>query len=206
MIRTTLSEDTTNDRGCHPLVCVFSYPGGVCPDGVLTPLLAAHHPRLATSTPVDSGSWIRRYGPVLPLLATVVAIYGVWYVVDDLWLLPDGRLDAWGSQTVVHASHAALSGLGIDARHGRPDRSFVRHRKRLPAGPPPTRPYWVYLGLYQWALGALTLGLLAVGIGRADWGFTAYEFLSTDVYRGTSLGLPLLFVWTAACSAPSKAS
>jgi exosortase family protein XrtF len=56
-----------------------------------------------------------RYGPVLRFLAKAVAIYGVWYVLYDLWLLPDGRLDALVSQTVVHASHVVLSGLGIDA-------------------------------------------------------------------------------------------
>ena len=59
----------------------------------------------------------------------------------------------------------------------------------------PTRLYWLYLGLYQWALGGLLLGLLAVGIGWADGGFRAFAFLSEDVYRGTSLGLPLVFAW-----------
>jgi hypothetical protein len=61
----------------------------------------------------------------------------------------------------------------------------------------PTRPYWLYLGLYQWGLGAVMLGLLAVGVGWADWGFRAYSFLAEDVYRGTSLGLPLVFAWWA---------
>ncbi|PSQ79799.1 MAG: hypothetical protein BRD41_06560 [Bacteroidetes bacterium QS_1_63_11] len=59
----------------------------------------------------------------------------------------------------------------------------------------PTRPYWVYLGLYQWGLGGLMLGALAVGVGWAEWGFTVYDLLETDIYRGTSLGLPLLFAW-----------
>ena len=58
---------------------------------------------------------LSRYGPVLRFLAKAVAIYGVWYVFYDLWLLPDGRLDAWVSQTVVHAGHFVLSGFGIDA-------------------------------------------------------------------------------------------
>ncbi|MCS3937056.1 hypothetical protein GGP80_003064 [Salinibacter ruber] len=30
----------------------------------------------------------------LRFLAKVLAVYVVWYVVYDLWLLPDGRLDA----------------------------------------------------------------------------------------------------------------
>lgn len=59
----------------------------------------------------------------------------------------------------------------------------------------PTRLFWVYLGLYQWLLGGLMLGALAVGVGWAEWGFTVFDLLETDVYRGTSLGLPLLFAW-----------
>ena len=59
----------------------------------------------------------------------------------------------------------------------------------------PTRPYWLYLGLYQWGLGGFMLGALAIGIGWAEWGFTVYDLLQTDIYRGTSLGLPLLFAW-----------
>ncbi|MCS3634844.1 hypothetical protein GGP57_002177 [Salinibacter ruber] len=50
--------------------------------------------------------------------------------------------------------------------------------------------YWLYLGLYQWLLGGLMLGALAI-----EWGFTVFDLLETDIYRGTSLGLPLLFAW-----------
>lgn len=60
----------------------------------------------------------------------------------------------------------------------------------------PARPYWIYLGAYQIFLGAVMLGLLGVGIGWANWGFTAYEVVSTDIYRGTSLGLPLVLIWS----------
>lgn len=52
---------------------------------------------------------------VLLFLAKALAVYGVWYVVYDLWLLPDGRLDAWVSHSVVEVSHAVLSVLGLDA-------------------------------------------------------------------------------------------
>ncbi|CBH23641.1 Hypothetical protein, membrane [Salinibacter ruber M8] len=68
----------------------------------------------------------------------------------------------------------------------------------------PTRLYWVYLGLYQWLLGGLMLGTLAIGIGWADWGFTVFDLLETDIYRGTSLGLPLLFAWLESRSENTK--
>lgn len=68
----------------------------------------------------------------------------------------------------------------------------------------PTRPYWLYLGLYQWGLGGFMLGALAIGIGWAEWGFTVYDLLATDIYRGTSLGLPLLFAWLESRSDQSK--
>ena len=48
---------------------------------------------------------IARYHPVLVFLAKLFLVYVVWYVVYDLWLLPDGRLDA-----VVARSVAVLSG------------------------------------------------------------------------------------------------
>lgn len=68
----------------------------------------------------------------------------------------------------------------------------------------PTRLYWVYLGLYQWLLGGLMLGALATGIGWAEWGFTVFDLLETDIYRGTSLGLPLLFAWLESRSEHSE--
>jgi len=68
----------------------------------------------------------------------------------------------------------------------------------------PTRLYWLYLGLYQWLLGGLMLGALAIGVGWADWGFTVFDLLKTDIYRGTSLGLPLLFAWLESRSENSE--
>jgi len=67
-----------------------------------------------TADPTSNIEWTR-YGPVLRFLAKAVAVYGAWYVLYDLWLLPDGRLDAWVSQTVVHAGRMVLSGIGIEA-------------------------------------------------------------------------------------------
>ncbi|MCS3705908.1 hypothetical protein GGP62_000882 [Salinibacter ruber] len=48
------------------------------------------------------------------------------------------------------------------------------------------------------------LGALAIGIGWADWGFTVFDLLETDIYRGTSLGLPLLFTWLESQSENSE--
>jgi len=56
-----------------------------------------------------------RYGPVLRFLGTVTVVYGMWYVLYDLWLLPDGRLDRWVSLSVVQVSEGLLSLAGLDA-------------------------------------------------------------------------------------------
>jgi exosortase/archaeosortase family protein len=55
-----------------------------------------------------------RYEPVLRFLAKAVAVYGAWYVLYDLWLLPDGRLDAWVSQAAASVTGTTLSGFGLD--------------------------------------------------------------------------------------------
>lgn len=48
-------------------------------------------------------------------LAKVLAVYVVWYVVYDLWLLPDGSLDRWLSLNVAGMSGSLLSLFGFDA-------------------------------------------------------------------------------------------
>ena len=52
---------------------------------------------------------------VLRFLGKMLAAYVVWYVLYDLWLLPDGRLDAWVSHSVADASHGILSAVGLAA-------------------------------------------------------------------------------------------
>jgi exosortase/archaeosortase family protein len=42
------------------------------------------------------------------LLKMAVA-YAIWFVVYDLWLLPDGRVDAWLSEFVASATGAVLA-------------------------------------------------------------------------------------------------
>jgi exosortase/archaeosortase family protein len=54
------------------------------------------------------------YRPVAVFLAKMLAVYVVWYVVYDLWLLPDGRLDAVVSRNLAVLSGSALRLFGID--------------------------------------------------------------------------------------------
>lgn len=62
-----------------------------------------------------SGSWWTRHAPLLRFLAVVTVVYGAWYVLYDLWLLPDGRLDRWVSLSVVQVGEALLSAVGFEA-------------------------------------------------------------------------------------------
>jgi exosortase family protein XrtF len=52
---------------------------------------------------------------VLSFFVKMLAIYGLWYVAYDLWLLPDGRLDAWTSTSVADIAQRALRLMGYDA-------------------------------------------------------------------------------------------
>ncbi|MCS4039952.1 hypothetical protein [Salinibacter ruber] len=58
----------------------------------------------------------------------------------------------------------------------------------------PRHPYWLYVAAYQLGLGALMLGMLAVGVGWADWGFAVFHFLEGEFYQGTSLAIPFLLL------------
>ena len=49
-------------------------------------------------------------------VAKALAIYGAWYVVYDLWLLPDGRLDAWLSLNVAWMTESVMSAVGFDVQ------------------------------------------------------------------------------------------
>ena len=57
---------------------------------------------------------------VVTFVGKVLAFYGLWYVLYDLWLLPDGTVDRWLSLNVAWVSGALLDGLGFEAFvHGR---------------------------------------------------------------------------------------
>jgi len=59
--------------------------------------------------------FIQSNRPLLSFLGKVLAVYGMWYVAYDLWLLPNGQLDAWLSVNVAWVSGEILSMLGFDA-------------------------------------------------------------------------------------------
>jgi exosortase/archaeosortase family protein len=50
----------------------------------------------------------------------MLAVYAAWFLLYDLWLHPDGRLDAWLSRGMAAATAGALEALGYD--------TFVRDR------------------------------------------------------------------------------
>ena len=57
---------------------------------------------------------IASYRPVAAFLAKLLLIYVAWYVVYDLWLLPDGRLDAVVARSAAVLSGEALRLFGVD--------------------------------------------------------------------------------------------
>lgn len=56
-----------------------------------------------------------RYQSVFQFLLKGLAIYGIWYVVYDLYLLPDGRLDEWLSVNVANVRAFLMGALGFEA-------------------------------------------------------------------------------------------
>lgn len=57
---------------------------------------------------------LRRNAQLVRFFAVLVGVYAIWFVLYDLWLLPDGRLDAWLSHHVASASSGLLGLLGFD--------------------------------------------------------------------------------------------
>jgi exosortase family protein XrtF len=51
---------------------------------------------------------------VIIFFAKALSIYIVWYLLYDLWMLPDGRVDLWLSEHIVRVSGGFLSILGFD--------------------------------------------------------------------------------------------
>lgn len=51
---------------------------------------------------------------VTTFLLKVLGIYICWYLVYELWLLPDGRLDAWLTTNIVSVAAGILKSMGYD--------------------------------------------------------------------------------------------
>ena len=64
--------------------------------------------------PSFSSFWSGSNRRIATFVGKVLAFYGVWYVLYDLWLLPDGTVDRWLSLNVAQVSGALLGGLGLD--------------------------------------------------------------------------------------------
>jgi exosortase family protein XrtF len=46
--------------------------------------------------------------------AKALGVYVLWYILYDLWILPDGRVDLWLSEHIVSLGGSMLAGLGFD--------------------------------------------------------------------------------------------
>lgn len=53
--------------------------------------------------------------PALAVLARMLAAYAVWFALYDLWLLPDGRLDAAVARNGAALAGLLLRALGVEA-------------------------------------------------------------------------------------------
>lgn len=52
--------------------------------------------------------------PVTQFILKALAIFIAWYVLYELWLLPDGRLDEWISLNIVSVSTGLIQSLGYE--------------------------------------------------------------------------------------------
>lgn len=52
--------------------------------------------------------------PIILFMVRAIGIFIAWFIVYDLWLLPDGRLDEWVSVHIVNINAAVLSAFGYE--------------------------------------------------------------------------------------------
>lgn len=52
--------------------------------------------------------------PIAQFILKAFAIFVIWYVVYELWLLPDGRLDEWVSLNIVSVSSGIVRLFGYE--------------------------------------------------------------------------------------------
>ena len=59
-------------------------------------------------------AFVRRHRTLLVFAGKMAAVYGGWFVLYDLWLAPDGRLDAWLAEGTASLSTWLLSLGGFE--------------------------------------------------------------------------------------------
>ncbi len=52
--------------------------------------------------------------PVVKFIIKALVVFIVWYLIYELWLLPDGRLDEWLSLNIIGTSAGILKMFGLD--------------------------------------------------------------------------------------------
>lgn len=155
-------------------------------------------------------SRFRRLAPVIATRTFLVAVFVVVYLVVWRpvrgWVATDvmgpalSRIDTPRSDRYsVRAGGRVVEVQHIDSsdRVGvmkTPTGNFFVLAGMLLIALYPGHPYWLYVAAYQLGLGALMLGMLAVGVGWADWGFAVFQFLEGEFYQGTSLAVPFLLL------------
>ncbi len=58
-------------------------------------------------------NWLK--SDIAIFLYKVVGIYILWYFIYELWLLPDGRLDAWLCENIAQIGYDLLQVFGYEA-------------------------------------------------------------------------------------------
>ncbi len=59
-------------------------------------------------------AFIQRDRTLLAFASKMALVYGLWFVLYDLWLAPDGRLDAWLAEGTASLSSRLLSLSGFE--------------------------------------------------------------------------------------------
>ena len=52
--------------------------------------------------------------PITQFILKALGIFAVWYVIYELWLLPQGSLDEWLSLNIVAVSNGVIQLFGYD--------------------------------------------------------------------------------------------
>lgn len=52
--------------------------------------------------------------PVIKFIAKALLIFIIWYLIYELWLLPDGSLDEWLSLNIIGTSAGVLKWMGYE--------------------------------------------------------------------------------------------